>query len=374
LPCPGGKSAPHRRDPSPTTAEAWAKLLNYLNDNCDNLWYGRRLKGGLPIGSGLIEGGTKRSYTPSPSLNSRAIIPAIMESVKYMQCMEVWGGNQSVDSGVVMPGIDAWVYSQPCHNEAAGGDVHYLSTCAGGQIVRMVLADVAGHGVKVAETGVHLRQLMRRFINHNNQLNVVRSLNREFSATSTNGIFATAVVMTFDSQKKRVMVSSAGHPPPLWYQSSTRRWTLLQPQTAADAGGLPLGIIDDSAYQQFQAPLNVGDIVFAYTDALAESKDARGEFLGTAGLLRIAQSLAKVTPSRLIPRLLAEIAKTDPQYASRDDVTCLVFRPNGLRPAVPMVDKLLAPFRWALSPTGIKFGYLGWKHEPADEPVEIAAH
>ena len=55
-----------------------------------------------------------------------------------------------------MPGVDAWVYSQPCENQAAGGDVHYVSTCAAGQVVRMVVADVAGHGAGVAETGAHL--------------------------------------------------------------------------------------------------------------------------------------------------------------------------------------------------------------------------
>jgi hypothetical protein len=30
-----------------------------------------------------------------------------------MRCMEVWGGNRAVDCGVVMSGLDAWLYSQP---------------------------------------------------------------------------------------------------------------------------------------------------------------------------------------------------------------------------------------------------------------------
>src|SRR6266567_1311167 len=180
-----------------------------------------------------------------------------MNDIKHMQCMEVWGGNRSVDSGVIMPGVDAWVFSQPCENQEAGGDVHYVSTCAGGQVVRMVLADIAGHGAGVAETGANLRLLMRRFINQHHQLKVVHSLNREFTAASSNGVFATAVVMTFESAGNRLVVSNAGHPPPLWYQSKRRRWTLFQPQSAADVGGLPWGIEDESPYQQFQLPLSV---------------------------------------------------------------------------------------------------------------------
>jgi sigma-B regulation protein RsbU (phosphoserine phosphatase) len=214
--------------------------------------------------------------------------------------------------------------------------------------------------------------MMRRFINRHNQLSVVRSLNREFTAASEGGVFATAVVMTMDSRSNRLLISNAGHPPPLWYQAKRRRWTLLQPDTAAESGGLPFGIADDVPYQQFQLPLRVGDIILCYTDCLPEAKGPGGEFLGTAGLLQIANSLGNVNPSQLIPNLLTEIAKSDPEYAARDDVTCLAFRPNGLRPRVPVGDLFLAPFRWALARAGLRFGYLGWRRNAWDAPIESA--
>src|SRR5688500_12623820 len=44
---------------------------------------------------------------------------------QVMQCMEVWGGNQAVETSVTMAGLDAWVYSRPYGGDAAGGgDVH----------------------------------------------------------------------------------------------------------------------------------------------------------------------------------------------------------------------------------------------------------
>lgn len=27
--------------------------------------------------------------------------------------MKVWGGNQSIDSTIAVPGVDVWVFSQP---------------------------------------------------------------------------------------------------------------------------------------------------------------------------------------------------------------------------------------------------------------------
>ncbi len=292
-----------------------------------------------------------------------------MNDVKHMQCMEVWGGNRPIDSGVIMPGMDAWVYSQPCENQAAGGDVHYVSTCAGGMVVRLVVADISGHGDRVAETGANLRLMMRRHINRHDQLSVVRALNHEFTIASSCGVFATAVVMTFTANDNQLLVSNAGHPAPLWYQAKQRRWTLLQPQVATDGGGLPWGIEDESPYQQFQLRLHVGDMILCYTDSLAEAKGPSGEMLTPAGLLNLVERIGDVAPSQLIPRMLEEVARHDPQYASRDDVTCLAFRPNGLRPSIPMRDMLLAPFRWAMATTGMKFGYSGWKRNQWDATI-----
>jgi hypothetical protein len=298
--------------------------------------------------------------------------------VKHMQCMEVWGGNRAIDSGVIMPGMDAWIYSRPCKDQPAGGDVHFVSTCAGGLLVRLVLADIAGHGEGVADMGSQLRVMMRRFINRHEQSNVVQSLNKEFTAASANGVFATAVVMTFQCGKNKLSVSNAGHPAPLWYQAKRRRWTLLEPGTAAEARGtpakgIPWGIVDDSLYHQFESPLGTGDIVLSYTDSLAEAKGADGEMLGPGGLLRIASSMGNVTPSQLIPRLLGEIAAHDPDYASRDDVTCLAFRANGMRVSAPIWDMAFAPIRWMLAGTGMKFGYAGWKRDAWDAPIENGA-
>jgi hypothetical protein len=298
---------------------------------------------------------------------------AIMSATKHMQCMEVWGGNQPADSGVIMPGIDAWVFSRPCKDEHAGGDVHYLSTCCGGKVVRMVVADISGHGAGVAQIGVNLRQLMRRNINRSSQVDVIQSLNREFTAASASGVFATAVVMTFDSTANRLFVSNAGHPPPLWYQAKRRRWTLLEPKEAADSGGLPLGIEEQSPYQQFQLALGVGDVILCYTDSLMESKGPGGAMLGTQGLLRTAASIGNAHASQLISRVLAEISRNDPGYEARDDVTCMAFRPNGLRQSVPIGDLLLAPFRMVLGFAGLKFGYAGWKRDLWDAPIESAA-
>ncbi|HEX4793825.1 MAG TPA: PP2C family protein-serine/threonine phosphatase [Humisphaera sp.] len=274
---------------------------------------------------------------------------------KRMQCMEVWGGNRSIDSGVVMPGLDAWLFSQPCEQDAGGGDVHYVSTCAGGMLVRMLIADVAGHGTKVESIGSQLRGLMRRYINNASQSGFLRALNREFTSTTSDGRFATAIVMTFEAAKNRLVISNAGHPAPLWYQSKTGRWKYLEADT--EGVNVPWGIEDEVDYQQFEVKLRVGDLVLGYTDSLTEARLPDGELLGQEGLLALVQSLGTPDPARLVSQILERIDNHGKQNLTRDDITCLLFRPNGMRPRMPLRDMLMAPIRVIADWGGVHFNW-----------------
>ena len=78
-------------DALPATAEAWGKLLNYLKDNRDSLWYGRRLQEGLPIGSGLIEGGGKSTLARRLKINSARWRVRRAERMGAIRCLQYSG-------------------------------------------------------------------------------------------------------------------------------------------------------------------------------------------------------------------------------------------------------------------------------------------
>jgi hypothetical protein len=78
-------------DPTPTTAEAWAKLLHYLDENRDSLWYGKRLQEGLPIGSGLIEGGAKNILGKRLKINSARWRVRRAERMGAIRCLQYSG-------------------------------------------------------------------------------------------------------------------------------------------------------------------------------------------------------------------------------------------------------------------------------------------
>ena len=269
--------------------------------------------------------------------------------VQHMQCMEVWSGSQLTARGVAFGGLDAWVYSKPYGEAHSGGDIYYASSCATGRITRLLLADVAGHGASVAGTAADLRTLMRRFVNRLDQTEFVRLLNQQFTALSKDGAFATAIVATFFEPSRRMTICNAGHPRPLLYRAARKRWDFLShsgSKASAGPSNLPLGLLEISAYDQFDIELAPGDCVLTYTDALMESNDSSGEMLGESGVLQILRLLGDVEPNQLIERLLAEIAERYPQNLTEDDVTVVLVRINERKPSYTLGDKLKALSRF----------------------------
>jgi len=249
-----------------------------------------------------------------------------------MQCMEVWGGNQTTDDSVAVAGLDAWVYCRPYGKADGGGDVYYVSSCATGRIARLLLADVSGHGETVRKVAIELRDLMRRSVNQLDHTRFLHSMNRQFGALASSGSFATAIVSTFFAPTGRLRICNAGHPIPMHFRAATRDWRFLEnadKELGVDPVNLPLGVLEFGDYRHFDVSLDSDDYVLCYTDSLVEARHADGQMLGHEGLMNLVRSVPVTTPARFIPDLLATIAKSCGDTLDNDDVTVLLFRPNG---------------------------------------------
>lgn len=249
-----------------------------------------------------------------------------------MQCMEIWGGNGAFENAVSMPGIDAWVLSQPFAGDARGGDVHYISMCAGGKIARFAVADISGHGAYASDLASTLRSLMRRYINTLNQTRFLRALNRKMVQIAEAGKFATALLATYYAPTDQLFLCNAGHPPPLWYRAARREWVVLKDTMEArltSAGNLPLGIIQPTQYSQFAVKLEPNDLVLMYTDSLIEAANANGRQLGVDGLLKRVSGIDVDDPAALSQQLLESLAAYREFAPVNDDLTMLLLHHHG---------------------------------------------
>jgi serine phosphatase RsbU (regulator of sigma subunit) len=265
--------------------------------------------------------------SPSTAEQPTATVSGLEEGAHEMACVEVWGGIRRSDRRVRTPGMDIHVFSEPYHGHEAGGDIHYVSTCGKGQITRLLLADVAGHGDWVAALAGKLRDLLKRHMHTIDNSDLARALNDEFAELAEGGRFATAIIASYFAPTDQLIVVNAGHPRPLWYRADKDAWRLLtgemaEPETEAPEN-LPLGLIGGTNYRQFAVNLASDDRIVIYSDAMSEAAAPSGEQLGEQGLLEAAASAEPDDVKALTDRLVGAVARHRDRKAADDDATVL---------------------------------------------------
>lgn len=278
-------------------------------------------------------------FDTKPSSPTSCAWPATSQSYE-MHCMEVWGGNGAIDTGLKFHGLNGWLASSPYQGDASGGDVHYVSLCGRGRVARFMLADVAGHGNASHELATQLKGVMRRHIGTPDQRRLARSVNRAFSKLSDEGVFATAAMLTYFAPTRHLISCLAGHMRPLWYRAATGQWLLLShelPQSVTGPAGLPFGIVHPTEYYQFSIQLEPGDMIAVYTDAMIETGGPTSAAIGEEGLLDLARDIGPLEPEAFGRELIDRAEKAlgvGPQERT-DDLSLLVLRCTGEQPPSP---------------------------------------
>ncbi|MCH2180001.1 MAG: serine/threonine-protein phosphatase [Mariniblastus sp.] len=263
---------------------------------------------------------------------------------KELSCMQVWGGNQPTLSTFEKAGADIWLYSRPYDQSHGGGDTYYLSSCASGRITRMLLADISGHGQSASAVAISLRDLMRKHINQIFPNKLFEKINGEFTIDQSNDRFATAILHSYFAPTRKLRICNAGHPPPFVYRQNTKQWTKVELPTQAKLQDLPFGITENSDYQEFEIDFTKGDLLFSYTDGLADLNTVDGNSLGIAGIQTLLKTADAEHPQTILDLIVETIEQSEKQHEVIDDISLLLVRAN--TKAITLRDNLLAPFRW----------------------------
>jgi sigma-B regulation protein RsbU (phosphoserine phosphatase) len=248
------------------------------------------------------------------------------EQVYRFACPELRGGNDQATFSAQLPGLGCWVSSEPLRPSRRGGDLYFLSACNYGVTARVVLADVSGHGEVVSVAAEQLRDLLRRYVDEWDQSLLVRELNDSFLRSEERNQYATALLASFAAGSGELLLTNAGHPPPLWYRTAMADWSFLRDaigEIVPQPHDLPLGLISGTPYCQTLVRFQPGDLLVLYTDGITEAENELGEQLGLDRLLSIARGLPTRSAMAAGQELLASLARFRGNAPAQDDVTLI---------------------------------------------------
>jgi len=146
----------------------------------------------------------------------------------------------------------------------------------------ILLADAVGHGVAAALNTMQLRSLWDTLRSElKSPTRFMASVSGRLHALSAeSGFYGTAFYALIDAASGRVCSVCAGHPPQLLFRGAGAVEAIGSP-------GDPLGMLQDSQYQESVSQLVHGDALLLFTDGATEVSDARAHMLGAAGLERL---------------------------------------------------------------------------------------
>lgn len=164
-----------------------------------------------------------------------------------------------------VPGLEVATRYMPASRDRLGGDWYDAFEVAPGEIV-VAVGDVVGHGLAAAAVMAQLRTALRAYaVEGHPEAEVVARVNRLMCELGPDAT-TTLVYTVIETQRQRLRVVNAGHPPPLVVDPEGESAFLpLQ-------GGIPLGTSPLASYRAAVHPFPTGSTVVLYTDGLVESR------------------------------------------------------------------------------------------------------
>jgi phosphoserine phosphatase RsbU/P len=183
--------------------------------------------------------------------------------------------------------------------------------------VGITVADVAGKGLPAALLMSNLQAAVRAFASDaSTPQQVATSVNRLLCRNIAVGRFVSFCYLVIDRSRHTLTFANAGHNPPLLVRGDGTVTRLL-------SGGMVLGVMSETTYEQIEVPLAPGDRLILYTDGIVEAEDPAGLDYGEARLGRVAAEHRARAPQAMLDTLFADVSGfAAGQFA--DDATLIV--------------------------------------------------
>ena len=187
----------------------------------------------------------------------------------------------------------------------------------------VVQADVSGHGLSAALIMTMLKGIFQS-ISHDfiSPEQTLTQINEILGNSAPPEIFVTMIFLVFDSEKKVLHITNAGHNPPLVYLHREEKLEYLK------IPGCALNCMKSAEYRSHKISLNAGDFIFLYTDGLPESPNKQFELFGYERLQKIVHEARDTDAKNIIQEVKTALYRHLQQVPQTDDIAINILKVN----------------------------------------------
>lgn len=216
-----------------------------------------------------------------------------------------------------IPGFD--LAGTSIAHDQVGGDYYDFITVSETRL-GLAIADVSGKGIPAALLMAGFRMSLLAEIRNEFAIRaVMRKVNQLLHESTERDKFVTACYALLDWRNGVLTFANAGHNPPLLLRADGTAEALVE-------GGVALGVLEDTRYEERPIALREGDILVMYTDGVSEAEDEHNEQFGPERIEQIVRANPGHSARELTQDIVAAVLDWAGERGPNDDVTLLVVR------------------------------------------------
>jgi sigma-B regulation protein RsbU (phosphoserine phosphatase) len=206
--------------------------------------------------------------------------------------------------------------------EQVGGD-YFDFVCSQQDRLVLCLGDVSGKGLPAALLMANLQATLRgqAMLTPVPRECLLRANRLLFNSTSPEK-FATLFYAVLNPESGSFCYSNAGHERPVLLKKN-------QEVRFLGTGGLPLGMLEDWAYEDECEQLCPGEMLVIYSDGIGETVGANGEQFGAEGAVNVIKASAHLSARELVETMLSAVRRHAANPTQSDDMTLVVVKRLG---------------------------------------------
>ena len=184
----------------------------------------------------------------------------------------------------------------------------------------MVVGDVSGKGTPAALLMASLQATLRAVYESQTSLSgTAEKVNTMLYRTTSPEKFVTLFLAEYDTVSNMLTYVNAGHNFTVVTRSSGG-------QAFLEKGGLLIGVVEDTVYEEGRIKIEPGDVLTIYTDGVTEAMNMREEEFGDDRLFSVLNSRAYLGAREIRDEIYREVLTHSGDRAQSDDLTLIILK------------------------------------------------
>ncbi len=201
---------------------------------------------------------------------------------------------------------------------AIGGDLYDFIPYSLSRL-GIVIGDVSGKGAPAAIYAALVSGILRSHAPiEPGPAEMLSAVNLSLAERPIEAQFVSLIYALWDDQHRTLSVANSGLPRPIYVHGGKNE--------VVEATGLPLGLFDETDYDEFKFRMKPGDMFVFFSDGILDARNREGHLFGRGRVEKIVADCAKKSADCVVDSLFKAVAEFSAGVEAFDDQTVVAIR------------------------------------------------